>query len=59
MLEDRNKKKKYLEEENCQKGLWQRNYLSGQIRNMIRDVRKDLKGTGNDERGDKSKEKEH
>jgi len=26
---------------------------------MIRDVRKDLKGTGNDERGDKSKEKEH
>jgi len=26
---------------------------------MIRDVRKDLKGTENDERGDKSKEKEH
>ena len=45
-LEDRNEKKKYLREENCQKDLQQRNYLGGWISGTTKNIKEDWNQIG-------------
>ena len=48
MWQDKNRKKKYLREENCWEDLWQENYLGGQIRGMTKNIGEDQRGIGGD-----------
>jgi len=56
MWQDKNRKKEYLREKNCQGYLWQENYLGSQIRDTTKNTREDWKETGEDEKISKLKE---
>jgi len=43
---NRQERKRHLEEENCQKGSWQENYLDGQTNGITRNTGEGWKETG-------------
>jgi len=53
MLGDKKEKKEHLGGGNCQDDLWQKSYLGGQIRDTMKNIGKDLKGTEDDRKMDK------
>jgi len=46
MWQDKNAKKEYSEEKNCQEGLWQESYLDGWTRGMIKNIGEDWREIG-------------
>ena len=48
MWQDKNTKKGYSEEENCQKGLWQENCLDDQTNSTTKNIGEDQRKTGDD-----------
>jgi len=56
--QDKNMRKKCIEEENCQGDLWQEKYSDGQIKGTIKNTREDWKGIGNDGRARDLREEE-
>ena len=58
MQQDKNMKKKNLEEENCQGDLQQENCLDGQIKDIIKNIGEGQKGIGDGgKKSDQGKEK--
>jgi len=55
--QDRNKRKEHTEGENCQEGLWQENYLDGQIRDTTKNTGEDWRRIGDGRRESNHKEK--
>ena len=53
MQQDRNMRKEYLEEKNCQEDLQQENCLDGQIKGTIKNIGKGWKAIGDDGKEDK------
>jgi len=51
MLGDKKRKKGHSREGSYQEGLWQRNYLDEQTKNMMKNTRQGWKGTGGDGKG--------
>ena len=53
MWHDKNEKKGYLREKNCQGDLWQESYLGGQIKGTTKNIREDQKEIGDNGKGEK------
>ena len=52
MQQDKNRKKEYTRGKNYQEGLWQENYLDGQIRGMTKNIgeyQKEIRDNGRED----------
>ena len=58
MSRDRKRKKGHSGERSYQEGLWQRNYLDRQTKNMMKNTGQGWKGTGGDGKGKGERDKE-